>query len=116
MHEASNLDLDPHSDVVVQVKLDTNKSDICTTQRKRGSSDPVWDSIFDFFCPYLSYATITMDVIDMHHGPESIGSFSLGLQDVWESSRLGTQWWPLNGSRSGKIRLDCKWAWIRDYR
>ena len=116
MYEASNLDLDPHSDVAVQVKLDTNSSDMRTTQRKRGSPDPVWNSTFDFFCPYLPYATVTMDVIDMHHDPESIGSFSLGLKDVLESSRLGIQWWPLNGSRSGKIRLDWKWAWVRDYR
>lgn len=111
--EAADLDtVDGHPDILAQVSLSVDGPPIHSTERKKGTRKPVWNSPFDLFCPWLPTTTLTVKVIDAHH-TGGLGSFSLGLEDLLERSKAGVEWWPLNACRSGKIRLAIRW-WAVD--
>ena len=108
IHEAA--DLNAVDSVFVQISLDMDDSAVHTTQRKKGDPNPIWNSVFDFYRQHLLSTTITIKVIAPHHlQSEVVGYLSLALEDMLESNKAGTQWWPLNGSRNGRIRLSIGW-------
>ncbi|KAF8632563.1 hypothetical protein AX15_001773 [Amanita polypyramis BW_CC] len=111
IHEAADLGVvHPYTDIFVQIGINADDSAIHATQWRKGYPNPVWNSAVGFFCQHLSSTVIIVKVIEAHRThPEIVGHFSLALDDMLESSKAGTQWWPLNGTKSGKIRLSIGW-------
>ncbi|PFH50762.1 hypothetical protein AMATHDRAFT_3617 [Amanita thiersii Skay4041] len=111
IHEAADLDVTHHGTPSVQIGLGLEGPPIHITAPGEDSVNPVWDSIFDFFCLDKGSASVMVKVVIPHwSAEETVGHMLLPLEDLLESYRTGVDWWPLGGCNSGKVRISVRWT------
>lgn len=108
------------------VSLGWNCKPIHRTDAKDGAN-PIWDSYCERLC-YSLGAVVTIKVVDMNtdergdlevieeekFDEHALGHLTVPIQDFLEMNVRGPTWWPLTGSKNGKVLLNMEWRWISE--
>lgn len=116
IHQAKDLDtskprtadLNPYA----KVFLGNSTVPTHTTDRKKHTVQPIWESATEFLCANRASSIITVNVIDDRDFLKDpvIGSLSARLEDLLNARKdAGRDWWPLSGCKSGRLRLTVDW-------
>lgn len=113
LHQAKDLDntkgdLNPFA----KVYLGNQPSPTYTSKILKHTNDPVWESSTEFLCTDKKTSIITVKVIDDRDFLKDpvVGYMSVRLTDLLRANdEAGKDWWPLNGCKSGRIRLSTEW-------
>ncbi|KAG2756512.1 tricalbin [Suillus brevipes Sb2] len=116
IHQAKELDatlsLSGDLNPLVKVFLGNSTSYTHRSQIIKHTNNPIWESSTEFICADKSSSVITLKVIDERDFLRDpvIGYMSVRLVDLLQTDpTVNREWWPLSGSKSGKIRLSCEW-------
>jgi Ca2+-dependent lipid-binding protein len=116
LHQAKELDASKSfsGDLNPLVKVFLGKSHSYThkSQIIKHTNNPVWESATEFLCADKESSVITIKVVDERDFLRDpvVGHMSVRLVDLLQTDpALDREWWPLNGCKSGKIRLSCEW-------
>lgn len=114
LHQAKELDvsrsrgdLNPSASVY----LGGSRRPVFTTPVLKRANQPIWESSTEFLVPDRLKSTITIKVTDNKDfaSDPSLGTVTVKLADLLEAQERQQDWFPLRGSRAGKIRLSTKW-------
>lgn len=114
IHQAKDLDIArQHGDLspFVKVFLGGSKTEVHRTQIMKHAPQPIWESHTEFLVPEKNNSVITLQVIntkDFAPDPK-LGNLSVKLTDLLEAGERQQDWFPLQNSRAGKIRLSAVW-------
>ncbi|KAG1757254.1 C2 domain-containing protein [Suillus lakei] len=116
IHQAKELDatqsLSGDLNPLVKVFLGNSTSYTHKSQIIKHTNNPVWESPTEFICADKSSSVITVKVVDERDFLQDpvVGYMSVRLVDLLQTDpTVNREWWPLNGCKSGKIRLSCEW-------
>jgi Ca2+-dependent lipid-binding protein len=116
IHQAKELDatksLSGDLNPLVKVFLGNSNSYTHKSQIIKHTNNPVWESATEFICADKASSVITIKVVDERDFLKDpvVGYMSVRLVDLLQTDPiLDREWWPLNGCKSGKIRLSCEW-------
>lgn len=114
LHQAKELDvtrgrgdLNPSASVY----LGGSREPAFTTPVMKHANQPIWESSTEFLVPDRHNSVITIKVTDHKDFAvdPSLGVVTVKLSDLLEAQERQQDWFPLKGSRAGKIRLSTKW-------
>lgn len=116
IHQAKELDatksLSGDLNPLVKVFLGKSHSYTHKSQIIKHTNNPVWESATEFICADKASSIITIKVVDERDFLKDpvVGYMSVRLVDLLQPDpTLDREWWPLNGCKSGKVRLSCEW-------
>ncbi|KAG0700683.1 C2 domain-containing protein [Suillus ampliporus] len=116
IHQAKELDasksLSGDLNPLVKVFLGNSTSYTHKSQIIKHTNNPIWESPTEFICADKASSVITIKVIDERDFLRDpvVGYMSIRLVDLLQTDpTLDREWWPLNGCKSGKIRLSSEW-------
>ncbi|OJA07635.1 hypothetical protein AZE42_01107 [Rhizopogon vesiculosus] len=116
IHQAKELDasksLSGELNPLVKVFLGKSGSSTHKSQIIKHTNNPVWESATEFLCADKASSVITIKVVDERDFLKDpvVGHMSVRLADLLQTDpTLDREWWPLNGCKSGKVRLSCEW-------
>ena len=114
IHQAKDLDISrEHGDLspFVKVFLGASQHPIHTTQILKNSNTPIWESHCEFLVPERHKSVITLQIIDNKEwgSDPTLGRLSVKLNDLLEARERQQDWYPLQSSRAGKVRLSTEW-------
>jgi Ca2+-dependent lipid-binding protein len=116
LHQAKDLDnsksMSGDLNPVAKVYLGNQPTPTYTSKILKHTNDPVWESSTEFLCTHKKTSVITVKVIDDRDFMKDpvVGYMSVRLTDLLRANdEAGKDWWPLNGCKSGRIRLSTEW-------
>ncbi|KAK4689249.1 hypothetical protein P7C73_g857, partial [Tremellales sp. Uapishka_1] len=114
IHQAKELDVTrAHGDLnpFAKVFLGGSRKPVHTTAIMKHANQPVWESSCEFLVPEKHSSSVTIQVIDSkdYASDPALGSVTVKLMDLLEAKERKQDWFPLSGSRAGKIRLSTEW-------
>jgi Ca2+-dependent lipid-binding protein len=114
IHQGKDLDIArQHGDLnpFVKMYLGGSKTEVHRTQVMKHAPQPIWESHTEFLVPEKNNSVITLQVIngkDFAPDPR-LGNLTVKLSDLLEAGERQQDWFPLQNSRAGKIRLSAIW-------
>jgi Ca2+-dependent lipid-binding protein len=114
IHQGKDLDIArQHGDLnpFVKMYLGGSKHEVHRTPTMKHAPQPIWESHTEFLVPEKNNSVITLQVIngkDFAPDPR-LGNLTVKLVDLLEAGARGQDWFPLQNSRAGKIRLSAIW-------
>jgi Ca2+-dependent lipid-binding protein len=114
IHQGKDLDIArTHGELnpFVKVYLGGSKQEVHRTQIMKHSPQPIWESHTEFLVPEKNNSVITLQVInEKDFAPDPrLGNITVKLTDLLEAAERQQDWFPLQNSRAGKIRLSAIW-------
>jgi Ca2+-dependent lipid-binding protein len=115
VHQAKDLDhsksMSDDLNPFARVLLGSSDTPIHTTVRFKHTNNPVWESATEFLCADKASSWVTVQVVDDRTLLKDpiVGHRSLKLADLLEAKVEGKDWFPLDGCKSGRIRLSAEW-------
>ncbi|TXT05904.1 hypothetical protein VHUM_03665 [Vanrija humicola] len=104
VHGAKDFDKSGDINSVARVYLGNSKIPVLTTDTAKKTNSPAWESHTEFLVSDKNASVITVNVSDSKT-QSNLGRISVKLMDIIASKEKGNDWFPLAGTRSGKIRL-----------
>lgn len=104
VHQAKDFDRSGDVSATASVFLGKNPQAIYTTDVKKKSSTPAWDGHTEYICADKNASVVTVVVNDTKSNT-CLGRSTIKLADIIAAKEKGEDWFPLQGSRKGKIRL-----------
>lgn len=100
-------DLNPFAKVL----LAANSPPVHETNRVKHTNNPVWESSTEFLCSDKQSSVVSVKIIDDRDFLKDplIGYMSIRLEDLLEARKSARDWWPLNGCKSGRLRVSAEW-------
>lgn len=111
VHQAKELDLSRvrgTPSAYAKVYLGKNQL-IHTTPIMKTTNSPSWESHTEFLVADRNRSVVSIRLFDDHANGASLGDLSVKLTDLIAARQGGTDWFPLQGLRSGKLRLALEW-------
>lgn len=112
IHQAKDLDLARvHGTLSPCAKVFLGKNQqIHRTPTIKASNTPVWESPTEFLVSDKNKSTVTIRLFDDREmSREGLGSLTVRLVDLITARESGNDWFPLQGVKSGKVRLTLDW-------
>jgi len=114
IHQAKELDVSRMSgdlNPFAKVFLGGSRTETHRTAVMKHANQPIWESSCEFLVPEKHNSTITIQIIDAKDFAQdpSLGNVTIKLADLLEAKERQQDWFPLKGSRAGKIRLTTEW-------
>lgn len=116
VHQAKDLDntksLSGDLNPIVKMFLDGKSAPGYRSNTVKRTNNPVWEWAKEFVCADKSSSIVTLKVIDDREFLKDpvIGYLSVRLTDLLEAKKVaGRDWWPLDGCKSGRLRLSVEW-------
>lgn len=76
----------------------------------RETTDPVWNSCYDFICGKKLETTLLLHVFDASAKRSNLGYMTIPLRDLLDMNETDTVvWWPLSGSSKGQVKMRAEW-------
>ncbi|WVQ70782.1 hypothetical protein IAR50_000304 [Cryptococcus sp. DSM 104548] len=94
-----------------RVYLGNSKQEVHRTKTLKHVNQPIWEEATEFLVPEKHNSVFTVDITDSRDfaTDPSLGKVTIRLADLLEAKEKGQDWFPLSGSRSGKIRMSAEW-------
>jgi Ca2+-dependent lipid-binding protein len=114
IHQAKDIDITrEHGDLspFAKVYLGASKHHVHKTPTLKHANQPIWESHTEFLVPEKHSSVITIKIIDSKEfaSDPTLGTLTVKLTDLLEAKERQQDWYPLKGSRAGKIRLTAEW-------
>jgi Ca2+-dependent lipid-binding protein len=116
IHQAKDLDFAKvHTadlNAFAKVFLGNASAPIHTTSTAKHTPQPIWESSTEFLCTDRGSSVITVNVVDGRGFAKGsiLGYLTVRLRDLLEARKdVDRDWWPLNGCKSGRVRLTTEW-------
>ena len=114
IHQAKDLDITrEHGDLhpFAKVYLGGDKSPVHTTPILKHANSPIWESHCEFLVPDRHSSVVSIQITnskDIGLDP-SLGRLTVKLADLLEAHERQQDWFPLQNSRDGKVRMTAEW-------
>lgn len=117
IHQAKNLDvsgallgsgaLNPFASVY----LGSSKNEVHRTKVLKHANQPIWEDACEFLVPEKHKSVVTVAITDSRElaTDPSLGVVTIRLADLLEAKDRHQDWFPLKGSRQGKVRMTAEW-------
>ncbi|WVQ85964.1 hypothetical protein IAT38_008132 [Cryptococcus sp. DSM 104549] len=116
IHQAKDLDvsgllgggaLNPFA----RVYLGGSRHEVHKTKTLKHANQPIWEEACEFLVPEKHNSVITVDITDSRDFAvdPSLGKITVKLTDLLEAKERQQDWFPLKGSRQGKVRMTAEW-------
>ena len=94
-----------------KVYLGGSKKAVHQTAVMKHTNQPLWESSCEFLVPEKPSSVVTISIIDSkdHAVDPTIGHLTVKLTDLLEARERQQDWFPLTGTRAGKVRLTTEW-------
>ncbi|WVW80773.1 hypothetical protein I302_102759 [Kwoniella bestiolae CBS 10118] len=114
LHQAKDLDISKmygNLSPFAKVFLGNSRKEVHKTQIMKNANQPIWESSCEFLVPERHNSVITVSVVDSRDLAidGDLGKMTVKLTDLLEARARQQDWFPLRGSRAGKIRLTAEW-------
>ncbi len=115
IHQAKDLDhtksMSDDLNPFARVLLGNATEPMHSTARFKHTNNPVWESSTEFLCADKLSSWITVQVVDDRTLLKDpiVGHRALKLTEIIEAKLQGNDWFPLNGCKTGRIRLSADW-------
>ncbi|WWD07266.1 hypothetical protein V865_005363 [Kwoniella europaea PYCC6329] len=114
LHQAKDLDISKlygNLSPFAKVFLGNSRKEVHKTQILKNANQPIWESSCEFLVPEKHNSVITVSVVDSRDlaTDGDLGKMTVKLTDLLEARARQQDWFPLRGSRAGKIRLTAEW-------
>lgn len=116
VHQAKDLDhtksLSGDLNPLVKIFLGGKSAPGYKSNIVKHTNNPIWEWPKEFLCADKSSSVITLKVIDDRDFLKDpvVGYLSVKLTDLLEAQKVtGRDWWPLDGCKSGRLRLSVEW-------
>ncbi|KAL1412655.1 Tricalbin-2 [Vanrija albida] len=104
VHGAKDFDKSGDINSVANVFLGNSKTPVLTTDTAKKTNNPAWESHTEFLVSDKNASVITVNISDSKT-QSNLGRVSVKLMDIIASKEKGNDWFPLAGTKAGKIRL-----------
>ncbi|OXB34399.1 transmembrane protein [Cryptococcus neoformans] len=117
IHQAKDLDvssallggraLNPFASVF----LGSGKNEVHRTKVLKHANQPIWEDSCEFLVPEKHNSVVTVAITDSRDFANypSLGMVTIRLADLLEAKERHQDWFPLKGSRQGKVRMTAEW-------
>ena len=117
IHQAKDLDvssallgggaLNPFASVF----LGSGKNEVHRTKVLKHANQPIWEDACEFLVPEKHNSVVTVAITDSKDFAvdPSLGMVTIRLADLLEAKERHQDWFPLKGSRQGKVRMTAEW-------
>ncbi|KIR30263.1 transmembrane protein [Cryptococcus deuterogattii LA55] len=117
IHQAKDLDvsgallgsgaLNPFASVY----LGSSKNEVHRTKVLKHANQPIWEEACEFLVPEKHKSVVTVAITDSRDfaTDPSLGVVTIRLADLLEAKDRHQDWFPLKGSRQGKVRMTAEW-------
>ncbi len=114
IHQAKDLhvtrgtgDLSPSA----RLYLGGSKKPVHQTPVIKHANQPIFESSCEFLVPEKHNSVVTIQIINnKDYAPDpKLGQLTVKLADLLEAKERQQDWFPLSGSRAGKVRLTTEW-------
>jgi Ca2+-dependent lipid-binding protein len=114
IHQAKDLDITRgHGDLnpFARIYLGGSKKPVHTTPILKHANSPIWESHCEFLVPDKQNSVVTVQITDSKDfaSDPTLGKLTVKLIDLLEARERQQDWYPLQGSRAGKVRLTAEW-------
>ncbi|WWC92373.1 uncharacterized protein L201_007330 [Kwoniella dendrophila CBS 6074] len=114
LHQAKDLDISKmygNLSPFAKVYLGNSRKEVHKTQILKNSNQPIWESSCEFLVPEKKNSVITISIVDSRDlaVDGDLGKVTVKLTDLLEARARQQDWFPLKGSRAGKLRLTADW-------
>nr|XP_018259792.1 uncharacterized protein I303_07863 [Kwoniella dejecticola CBS 10117]OBR81950.1 transmembrane protein [Kwoniella dejecticola CBS 10117] len=114
LHQAKDLDISKmygNLSPFAKVFLGNSRKEVHKTQILKNVNQPIWESSCEFLVPEKSNSVVTIGVVDSRDLAidGDLGKVTVRLTDLLEARARQQDWFPLKGSRAGKLRLTADW-------
>ncbi|WRT70761.1 uncharacterized protein IL334_007760 [Kwoniella shivajii] len=114
LHQAKDLDISrKFGDLnpFAKVYLGNARNEVHKTNIVKHANQPIWESSCEFLVSEKNNSVITIKVVDSKDfaTDPDLGKVTVKLTDLLEARARQQDWFPLKGSRAGKIRLTAEW-------
>ncbi|TFK76780.1 hypothetical protein BDN72DRAFT_953307 [Pluteus cervinus] len=79
-----------------------------TAYRLGDPENPAWEANFETFC-CAQGPIVTVKIMESKRSNGCLGHMSVPLSDILERNIVGPTWWPLTGSKNGKLLMSLEW-------
>lgn len=104
IHQAKDFDRSGDVNAYASVYLGKNPEPIHSTDVVKKNSAPAWDDHTEYICADKNASVVTVVVTDKKTN-SILGRSTIKLSDIIAAKEKEEDWFPLQGSRQGKIRL-----------
>lgn len=104
IHQAKDFDRSGDVNAYATVYLGKDPKPVHTTDVVKKNSTPAWDDHTEYICADKNASVVTV-VINDKKTNSTLGRVSIKLADIIAAKEKDQDWFPLQGSRQGKIRL-----------
>ncbi|WWD20758.1 hypothetical protein CI109_105235 [Kwoniella shandongensis] len=115
LHQAKDLDISGvfggSLNPFAKVYLGGSTKEVHKTKVLKHANQPIWEEACEFLVPEKHNTVVTIRVQDSKDFAldSSLGTVTVRLTDLLEARERQQDWFPLKGSRAGKIRLTAEW-------
>ncbi|WWC72638.1 uncharacterized protein I206_106602 [Kwoniella pini CBS 10737] len=114
LHQAKDLDINRlygNLSPYAKVFLGNSRKEVHKTQILKNMNQPIWESSCEFLVPEKGNSVVTIGVVDAREMATDgdLGKITVRLTDLLEARARQQDWFPLKGSKAGKLRLTAEW-------
>ncbi|OCF41255.1 transmembrane protein [Kwoniella heveanensis CBS 569] len=114
LHQAKDLDISRmfgDLNPFAKVYLGSSRKEVHKTKVLKHANQPIWEESCEFLVPEKKNSVVTIQITDSKDlaVDSNLGSVTVRLTDLLEARARQQDWFPLKGSRAGKIRLTAEW-------
>ncbi|WVF68009.1 hypothetical protein IAT40_002771 [Kwoniella sp. CBS 6097] len=114
LHQAKDLDISRmfgDLNPFAKVYLGSSRKEVHKTKVLKHANQPIWEESCEFLVPEKKNSVVTIQITDSKDlaVDSNLGHVTVRLVDLLEARSKQQDWFPLKGSRAGKIRLTAEW-------